>query len=310
MTQVLVAAIQLCSGPDLAANLDAAERQLRAAAAAGARLAVLPENFAVFDAAQYRQVAQQLPAILARLSAMARALDLWIVAGTLPAADRPDGTPVPKGRVRTACHVISATGDCVARYDKIHLFGFKKGDESYNEAAFIDAFCDSVLRQQLPEGWRMEVLIADGESDDGTRERLSAWCAQDARFHMIDNPGRIVSCGLNRCIEASHGEFIVRLDVHTVYAPDYISRCLAVWQETGADNVGGPWRAQGESGPAAAVGSARTQPVPACQYSAQAWAACPVARNWAESLPGEMATPSTKRAGMPDERASMTMAEA
>ena len=90
-------------------------------------------------------------------------------------------------------------------------------------------------------------------SDDGTRERLSAWCAQDARFHMIDNPGRIVSCGLNRCIEASHGEFIVRLDVHTVYAPDYISRCLAVWQETGADNVGGPWRAQGESGPAAGV---------------------------------------------------------
>ena len=113
-----------------------------------------------------------------------------------------------------------------------------------NERDHIEAFCRSVAAQQVPEGWTLEVWVADGLSDDGTRERLSAWCAQDARFHMIDNPGRIVSCGLNRCIEASHGEFIVRLDVHTVYAPDYISRCLAVWQETGADNVGGPWLAQ------------------------------------------------------------------
>ena len=122
-----------------------------------------------------------------------------------------------------------------------------------NERDHIEAFCRSVAAQQVPEGWMLEVWVADGLSDDGTRERLSAWCAQDARFHMIDNPGRIVSCGLNRCIEASHGEFIVRLDVHTVYADDYIAQCLAVWQETGADNVGGPWRAQGESGPAAVV---------------------------------------------------------
>ena len=50
-----------------------------------------------------------------------------------------------------------------------------------NEAAFIDAFCDSVLRQQLPEGWRMEVLIADGLSDDGTRARLQERCAPKCR---------------------------------------------------------------------------------------------------------------------------------
>ncbi len=53
-----------------------------------------------------------------------------------------------------------------------------------NEAAFIDAFCDSVLRQQLPDGWDMEVLIADGLSDDGTRDRLlERWrTEQDARI--------------------------------------------------------------------------------------------------------------------------------
>lgn len=118
-----------------------------------------------------------------------------------------------------------------------------------NERDHIAAFCASVAEQVIPEGWRLEVWIADGMSDDGTRERLAEWCAQDARFHMIDNPGRIVSCGLNRCIAASQGEFIVRLDVHTVYAPDYIDQCLATWTLTGADNVGGPWRAQGGLGP-------------------------------------------------------------
>lgn len=125
-----------------------------------------------------------------------------------------------------------------------------------NEAMHIRAFCQSVAEQQLPSGdggWTLEVWIADGMSNDGTREQLADWCEGDARFHVIDNPGRIVSTGLNRCIEQATGEFIVRLDVHTVYAPDYIAQCLATWQATGADNVGGPWRAQGEEGPAATV---------------------------------------------------------
>jgi len=122
-----------------------------------------------------------------------------------------------------------------------------------NEVEHIVPFCQSVAAQQLPEGWTLEVWIADGMSNDGTRERLSAFCdgvSEGAkRFVMIDNPGRIVSTGLNRCIEHATGEFIVRLDVHTVYAEDYIAQCLAAWQATGADNVGGPWRAQGEEGP-------------------------------------------------------------
>ncbi len=117
-----------------------------------------------------------------------------------------------------------------------------------NERDFIEAFCASVAAQALPVGWTLQVLVADGLSDDGTRERLAAWCEQDTRFVMIDNPGRIVSSGLNRCIEAAEGDFIVRLDVHTVYAPDYIAQCLVTWQATGADNVGGPWKAQGAEG--------------------------------------------------------------
>lgn len=125
-----------------------------------------------------------------------------------------------------------------------------------NEADHIEAFCRSVAAQSVPAGWCLEVLVADGLSDDGTRERLATWCQQDARFAMLDNPGRIVSSGLNRCIERARGAFIVRLDVHTVYAPDYIAQCLATWQAIGADNVGGPWKAEaarGATGQEAAV---------------------------------------------------------
>lgn len=149
----LVAAIQLCSGPDLARNLDEAESQLRQVAAAGAVLAVLPENFAVFDATQYRGVAGKLSDILDRLGRLARELQLWIVAGTLPSATRPDGSLIPDGRVRTACHVISASGECVARYDKIHLFDVDVDDVqgAYRESATFEPG-DKVMCVDSPFG--------------------------------------------------------------------------------------------------------------------------------------------------------------
>ena len=82
-----------------------------------------------------------------------------------------------------------------------------------------------------------------------TAEWLRRFCVTHStprvRFGVIDNPKQIVSAGLNQCIEHSKGEVIVRMDVHTVYTPDYIAECLAALAETGADNVGGPWKAEG-----------------------------------------------------------------
>ncbi|MCC2638167.1 MAG: carbon-nitrogen hydrolase family protein [Moraxellaceae bacterium] len=148
-----LAAVQLCSGADLEANLAMARRQLEAAAAAGAQLAVLPENWAIFDAAQYVSMGRRLPELLERVGRMARELDLWIVAGTLPAAFRPDGSPVPDGRVRTACHVIDSDGEVVARYDKIHLFDVEIGDAqgSYRESATFEPG-DRLVCVQTPVG--------------------------------------------------------------------------------------------------------------------------------------------------------------
>ena len=117
-----------------------------------------------------------------------------------------------------------------------------------NERAHIDAFCADALAQQLPAPWQLQLCIADGESDDGTCERLQALAAADARVRWVSNPGRIVSCGLNQALALAQGEVIVRMDIHTSYAPDYVAQCLAALAATGADNVGGPWCAEAAAG--------------------------------------------------------------
>lgn len=125
-----------------------------------------------------------------------------------------------------------------------------------NERGHIDAFCASALAQRLPEGWRMELLVADGMSDDGTADVLRAFAQRDPRLRVVENPGRIVSTGLNRALGEATGDVVVRMDVHTTYAPDYVAECLGALERTGADNVGGPWRAEGDGPWADAIATA------------------------------------------------------
>ena len=117
-----------------------------------------------------------------------------------------------------------------------------------NERGYIERFCAGVLRQQLPIGWQLQLVVADGQSDDGTRALLERAAAADPRIVWIANPARIVSTGLNAALKIAIGEVIVRMDVHSEYADDYVAQCLAVLTETGADNVGGPWRAVPDEG--------------------------------------------------------------
>jgi glycosyltransferase involved in cell wall biosynthesis len=116
-----------------------------------------------------------------------------------------------------------------------------------NEADHIDRFLDSLFQQKLPDGTELEVLIADGASDDGTRARIEPYRQRRPRIRVIDNPKRIVSVGLNAAIRQAHGEVVLRMDVHTLYARDYIGECLRALHESGADNVGGPWVAAGST---------------------------------------------------------------
>lgn len=114
-----------------------------------------------------------------------------------------------------------------------------------NEKDHIEACMRSIFAQEPPAG-DFEIIIADGMSDDGTRDILTQLAAENPRLRIIDNPGRIVSTGLNTAIRTAQGKIILRMDVHTEYAPDYVRQCLAVLQETRADNVGGPWVAEGK----------------------------------------------------------------
>lgn len=132
-----VAAIQMLSGGDVAANLATAEKLIADAAEGGARLMLLPEYFGIFgtrgrDKVDVQEVdgegAQQ-----AFLSRMAKQHGAWVIGGTVPVATRAD-----PDRVRSACLVYGPDGSRVARYDKVHLFAFSQGDERYDETRTIE----------------------------------------------------------------------------------------------------------------------------------------------------------------------------
>jgi succinoglycan biosynthesis protein ExoA len=113
-----------------------------------------------------------------------------------------------------------------------------------NERDHIESCIRSILMQEPPLGG-FEVIVADGMSNDSTREILERLAEENACLRIIDNRCGIVSTGLNEAIKAAAGKIIIRMDAHTEYAPDYVRRCIAVLEETRADNVGGPWLAKG-----------------------------------------------------------------
>ncbi|MEH6826133.1 MAG: carbon-nitrogen hydrolase family protein [Motiliproteus sp.] len=136
MTQIAV--VQMVSGTDWQHNLERAGYWISAAAAAGAKLVLLPENFAVFDASALlergRQEASPDGPIRQFIAAQARAHGVWIVAGSVPVISS-DGQ-----RVRAACFVVDAQGVEQVRYDKVHLFDVDVADSqgSYRESDQIE----------------------------------------------------------------------------------------------------------------------------------------------------------------------------
>ncbi|CAK0776748.1 deaminated glutathione amidase [Gammaproteobacteria bacterium] len=132
-----VAAIQMASGPNISANLLEADRLIAQAAADGAKLIVLPEDFALIGADQDKLKAREADGkgpIQDFLAQHAARHGVWIVGGTIPlVANAPD-------KVRAACLVYDASGQRVARYDKIHLFDvyLEETGEKYTESLTIE----------------------------------------------------------------------------------------------------------------------------------------------------------------------------
>ena len=130
-----VAALQMVSTPDRARNLADAERLIAEAAADGAQLVLLPEYFCFMGFKDTDKLSVREPygdgPIQRFLSDAARRHGVWVIGGTLPI------TAPEANRVLNTTLVFNPRGEEVARYDKIHLFNFEKGDESFDEARTI-----------------------------------------------------------------------------------------------------------------------------------------------------------------------------
>ena len=115
----------------------------------------------------------------------------------------------------------------------------------YNEQSTIRLLLEALCAQTYPRA-SMEVIIADGMSQDSTREVIASFQADfpELEVHVVDNWQRNIPAGLNRAIEASRGELIVRLDAHSSPYPDYVEKCVQGHEAGRGDNVGGVWEIQ------------------------------------------------------------------
>ena len=169
------AALQMVSGTSVQRNLDEAARLLAEAAAGGAELAVLPEYFCVMGLKDTDKLKLQEPVgagmIQDFLAQSARRLGLWIVGGTLPVTAQdtaPGGTTDDIRRIYNTTLVFDPAGQCVARYDKMHLFRFDNGVENYDESRVL-----------LPGTLPVTFELASG---DGHTYRIGLSICYDLRF--------------------------------------------------------------------------------------------------------------------------------
>jgi len=130
-----------------------------------------------------------------------------------------------------------------------------------NERAFIRGCLESVTGGDFPED-RLEVLVVDGMSDDGTREEVEKFAAAHRSVSLHDNPRRIAPTALNVGIRQARGAIIVRTDAHSRYPRNYIASLVEWLEKSGADNVGGVWitRPANDSAKARAIAAGLSSP--------------------------------------------------
>ncbi len=115
----------------------------------------------------------------------------------------------------------------------------------YNEQATIGLLLDSLRKQTFPPA-EQEIIIADGASTDRTVAEIEQFKADHpgCNVRIISNPRRTIPAGLNLAIQAAQGEYIVRLDAHSMPSNDYVERCVANLKQGLGENVGGVWDIQ------------------------------------------------------------------
>src|SRR5262249_40694355 len=128
-----------------------------------------------------------------------------------------------------------------------------------NEAAYIERALAAVFAQDYPSD-RLEVLVADGLSTDGTRELVAAAAKGRPNLRLLDSPGRTAPCNLHVGVREARGSVIVRVDGHCEIERDYVSRCVEHLRAGDGDAVGGSVETVGENRLADTIAAAMSSP--------------------------------------------------
>jgi succinoglycan biosynthesis protein ExoA len=124
-----------------------------------------------------------------------------------------------------------------------------------NESKAVERTLGSLLGQNYPCD-KMEIIVVDGRSDDGTKDIVSLAAARDSRVRLIDNPRQIMAAGFNAGLRIARGDVIVMMGGHAELAPDYLKSCVFLLQQGIADCVGGPMTTSSETPEGEAISTA------------------------------------------------------
>ncbi|TFH37778.1 MAG: glycosyltransferase [Anaerolineales bacterium] len=115
----------------------------------------------------------------------------------------------------------------------------------FNEVATIDLLLGAIHSQTFPLS-QLELIIADGGSGDGTLVVIEQFKASHPgiSIQVISNPEKQIPAALNRAILVARGQYIVRLDAHSIPSRKYLQKCKEVLDSNEAANVGGLWDIQ------------------------------------------------------------------
>ncbi len=127
----------------------------------------------------------------------------------------------------------------------------------FNEEDFIEVVIQNILEQDFPQD-QMEVLFLDGMSKDRTPQIITQYAENQPFIKLIPNPEQFVPQAMNLGIAQAKGEIIIRLDAHSAYPKQYISKLVFWLKKLNAENVGGIWNIQPRSKSLKAIAIART----------------------------------------------------